>query len=97
MAEGGGKSTFDIATVAGLVIGFALVMMAIFLGGSPGAFIDIPSVLIVIGGTLAITTVCFALGEMLGLGKIIMRTIIYNARNPSDAAMQVLQLAETAS
>ena len=96
MAEGGGKSTFDIATVAGLVIGFALVLMAIFLGGSPGAFIDIPSVLIVIGGTLAITTVCFALGEMLGLGKIIMRTIIYNARNPSDAAMQVLQLAEIA-
>ena len=60
MADGGTKTSFDIATVAGLAIGFALVIAAIVLGGSPGAFIDIPSVLIVIGGTAAITAVCFA-------------------------------------
>lgn len=96
MADGGTKTTFDIATVAGLVIGFALVISAIVLGGSPGAFVDAPSVLIVIGGTLAITTVCFALGEMLGAWKVILKTIFHTSRNPADAAMQVLQLAEIA-
>ena len=80
MADGGTKTSFDIATVAGLAIGFALIIAAIVLGGSPGAFIDIPSVLIVIGGTAAITAVCFALGEFLGAGK----------------ALQILQLAEIA-
>ena len=94
--DGGTKSTFDIATVAGLVVGFALVATAIFIGGSPGAFIDIPSVLIVVLGTLAITMVCFSLGEMLSSWKVVAKTISYSARNPSDAAMHVLQLAEVA-
>ena len=96
MADGGTKTSFDIATVAGLAIGFALIIAAIVLGGSPGAFIDIPSVLIVIGGTAAITAVCFALGEFLGAGKVLMRTIFHNSRNPADAALQILQLAEIA-
>jgi chemotaxis protein MotA len=96
MADGGTKTSFDIATVAGLAIGFALIIAAIVLGGSPGAFIDIPSVLIVIGGTAAITAVCFALGEFLGAGKVLMRTIFHKSRNPADAALQILQLAEIA-
>lgn len=96
MADGGTKTTFDIATVAGLIIGFALVIAAIALGGSPGAFIDIPSVLIVVGGTAAITAVCFALGEFLGAWKVLMRTIFHTSRNPADAALQILQLAEIA-
>lgn len=96
MAAGGSRTSFDIATVGGLIIGFALVIAAIFLGGSPGAFIDIPSVLIVIGGTASITAVSFALGEFLGAGKIFSRTIFYRARNPSEAAMEILQLAEIA-
>ena len=83
MADGGTKTSFDIATVAGLAIGFALIIAAIVLGGSPGAFIDIPSVLIVIGGTAAITAVCFALGEFLGAGKVLMRTIFHKSRNPA--------------
>ena len=40
----------DIATVGGVVVGAFLVLVAIFLGGSPGAYLDIPSILIVIGG-----------------------------------------------
>ena len=32
---------------------------------SPAAFIDVPSILIVIGGTFAITTVSFSLGEII--------------------------------
>ena len=36
MADGGTKTSFDIATVAGLAIGFALVIAAIVLGDRPG-------------------------------------------------------------
>ena len=58
------RTTVDIATVLGLAVGFGLLAAAIVLGGSPGSFINIPSILIVIGGTFAITTASFSLNEM---------------------------------
>ena len=64
-------STFDFATIIGILIAFALIVTAIFLGGSPGSFINVPSVLIVVGGTFAVTTVCFSLSEMVRTGSVI--------------------------
>lgn len=102
MAEAGNieiekpKTGMDLATVAGLLAGFGFVSMAIFLGGSPGSFINIPSILIVLGGTFAVTTICFSLSEMGRTAKVVLKTIFYNRRNASEAAVQVLQLAEVA-
>ena len=53
------RKAFDIATVLGLLGAFALISAAIILGGSPKQFINLQSILIVFGGTFAVTTVCF--------------------------------------
>ena len=90
------KSATDIATLVGLVGGFGLVISAIFIGGSPGSFVNIPSVLIVVGGTICVTMMCFSLGEILRTAKVIAKTISYTSRDPSEAAIQVLQIAELA-
>ena len=90
------KSSMDFATVLGLISGFGLVISAIVLGGSPGSFINPPSVLIVIGGTLAITTICYSIPEVLHTFRVVMKTVFYSARDPSEAAIQVLQVAEMA-
>ena len=90
------KSATDIATIIGLLGGFGLVISAIIIGGSPGSFINVPSVLIVLGGTLCVTMMCFSLSEILKAASIIMKTISYTARDPSEAAIQVLQIAELA-
>ena len=90
------KSSTDIATIIGLIGGFGLVIAAIVTGGSPGSFINIPSVLIVIGGTLCVTMICFSLQEMGRTAKVIVKTISYTSRDPSEAAIQVLQIAELA-
>lgn len=90
------KSATDIATIVGLIGGFGLVVSAIFSGGSPKSFINIPSVMIVFGGTFFITMMCFSLQEMLRTLKTIMKTISYSSRDPSEAAIQVLQIAELA-
>jgi len=87
------KTTMDMATVIGLLAGFALVASAIYLGGSPGSFFNIPSVLIVIGGTLAVTTVCFSLGEMGRSVSVILKTIFHNNPDPTNAAVNVLEVA----
>lgn len=90
------KPTLDLATIVGLFCSFALVATAIFLGGSPKSFIDPPSVLIVIGGTLAITTMCFTFAEIGHTFKVLMKTVFHGRRDPSDAAIQMLRIAEMA-
>lgn len=88
------RTTFDFATILGIVVAFALILTAIFLGGSPASFIDVRSVLIVIGGTLAVTTVCFSLSEIWRTGSVIGKTLFHSIRDPADASVHVLTLAQ---
>ncbi len=90
------RSSMDIATILGLISGFGLIAAAIFLGGDPASFVNAPSVLIVIGGTFAIVTMCFSLSEVMHTFRVIMKTVFYSNRDPSEAAIQVLQVAELA-
>jgi len=90
------RTTVDAATVIGITCGFAMIIAAIVLGGSPESFINPPSILIVIGGTLAITTACFSIEDMARTLKIAGRTVFHRSREPSEAATQVLQIAEIA-
>jgi len=86
----------DIATIIGLILGFILVAAAIVTGGSPGAFIDLPSILIVIGGTFAVTTISFSLGEIIKGQGLMLKAVFYKSPDPSAAALQVLELADLA-
>lgn len=102
MAESGpiqikkAKSALDLATIIGLVSGFSLIIAAIIMGGSPESFINIPSVLIVVGGTFSVTAICFSLQEVMRAAKIVMKTISHTAQDSSEAAVQVLKIAELA-
>jgi chemotaxis protein MotA len=93
---GRARSSMDLATIIGLISGFGLVISAIILGGDPASFINPPSILIVIGGTLAVTCMCFSISEMTYSVIIIGKAFFYRSRDPSDAATQVLQIAELA-
>ena len=58
------KNAIDFATIIGLLGAFGLVFAAIYLGGSVGSFINIPSILIVLLGTIAVTVTCFSFKEV---------------------------------
>ncbi len=90
------SARFDLATVFGICGAFALVGAALVLGGNVAAFIDMPAALIVIGGTLAVTTTCFSLREMASAQRVILSTIFRRVPEPETIAMRVLKLAETA-
>ena len=83
----------DMATLIGLVGAFALIVTATILGGSPGSFIDLPAMLIVVGGTFAVTTVSFSLSEMAQSQRVVLKTLFHSSRDPSKAAVHVLDLA----
>ena len=90
------KTAIDMATLIGLISGFGLISTAIYLGGDPMSFINPPSVLIVLGGTVAVTSMCFSLSDILHSFRVIGKTFFYRSRDPSDAAIHIMQIAETA-
>lgn len=86
----------DAATIFGLIGGFGLIVTAITLGGSPESFVNLPAVLIVIGGTLAITIACYSFDEVFRTLGTAAKTVLQTKREPYEAAIQVLRLSEVA-
>jgi len=93
---GRARTGLDAATIIGLICGFGLIGAAIVLGGHPASFVNIPGILIVIGGTFAVTTICFSITEVMRTAQVLMKTVLYTGRDPSAAAIRVLRVAEIA-
>ncbi|MBK8908801.1 MAG: MotA/TolQ/ExbB proton channel family protein [Rhodospirillales bacterium] len=90
------KAPVDRATVAGLACGLAMIVLAIVIGGSPRPFINAPSLLIVLGGTFCVVTICYSLRDVVNALGVTARALLHTGRDPGEAAMQVLALAERA-
>jgi chemotaxis protein MotA len=65
----------DLGTVIGLVLIWALLLSAMAMGVGIGPYIDIPSVLIVVGGSFGALLIAFKLEQMKTFGKIFMIAI----------------------
>lgn len=61
----------SISSIFGLFSASAVVIIAIFLGGNPSAFLDAPSFLIVVGGTIFAVMVRFKVWEFIDSFKVI--------------------------
>jgi chemotaxis protein MotA len=59
----------DIATVAGIIGGFSLVILAMASGGGIQWFLDAPSAMIVLGGTFGAVLINYPLGDLAGVFK----------------------------
>ncbi len=86
----------DIGTVAGLVLGIVLILVAILLGGSLGSFIDIPSVLIVIGGAIAATFIRFTLPDVLNSISVAMKAFFAKTQPPEEIIQELVTLSNVA-
>jgi chemotaxis protein MotA len=86
----------DIATLLGLVLAFGLIIASIMMGGSLTLFIDIPSVLMVFGGTVAATFIMESMGNVLGAMKVAKNAITQKGSNPALTIQTILELSNTA-
>jgi chemotaxis protein MotA len=86
----GGK--LDLATVVGVVAGLGLIIAAIFMGGGAGMFVNIPSMLIVIGGTIAATLINFPLHEVMRVIKVTPRAFFSSYSEPVTIMEQLVHL-----
>lgn len=87
----------DIGTLIGILAGLGLILGSImFGGGALGGFIDIPSVLVVVGGTIAVTFVMFPMGTVFGSIKVGMKTFFAKPQDPTELINLLVNMAETA-
>ncbi|MCP4692778.1 MAG: flagellar motor protein PomA [Desulfobacterales bacterium] len=86
----------DLATVIGLVLGVVLVLSAIILGGSALIFINIPGVLIVIGGTVATCFIKFTLQDVINTIKVVMKAFLIKVEDPSELITRMVSYAKIA-
>lgn len=73
-ARGGGLAglaRLDPAGGIGLMAAFAVIGLAIMSGAAPGRFVDLPSILIVVGGTIAVTLASFSLEDFARLPGVV--------------------------
>ena len=75
----GDGPSVDYASVFGVVGAFTVIGLAMYLGGSPGRFIDLPAILIVLGGTFLVTTISFTVEEVVRAHIVMLRAILYHA------------------
>lgn len=86
----------DHATFIGLIAGFGLLAGAMIIGGSARAFIDLPAVLIVIGGTFGVTTISFSLKDMVRFPNVMAKALTRSIPDAEKTALHMLRLAELA-
>lgn len=86
----------DIATVLGIIGGFGLILVSIVLGGPLGIFINIPSMVIVFGGTIASGLINYPLSDMLSIIGPIKNAFFNKDADPGGLIEQIIEFATIA-
>jgi len=86
----------DLATLIGLIGAFGIVLTAIVLGGSATTFVNAPSLLVVLGGTVLVTMMKFSLSKFLGAASIALNAFLHRPSKPEDLIENAVELAKTA-
>ncbi len=86
----------DLSTILGIFLALCMLALAIALGGSLKAFVDLPSILIVFFGTFMLTAACYSFDEVMRSLALVAKTMVYTSEDASASAKQALKVAELA-
>jgi len=86
----------DLATLIGFLLAWGLIIATIALGSGALVFINAPSLMIVLGGALAVVMMRFTLGQFIGSIKTAMKAFLYKSESPEELITSVVELATIA-
>ncbi|GAA0789973.1 MULTISPECIES: flagellar motor protein PomA [Pseudomonadati] len=86
----------DLATLIGIIGAFAFIIGAMVTSGGIGLFIDVPSILIVVAGSLFVVMMKFNLKQFLGAVKIGLKAFMFKIDRPEDLIEQSVSMADAA-
>lgn len=84
----------DLATIIGILGGFGLVIAAIGSGGGLTWFIDAPSAMIVLGGTLGAVLINYPITDILGVIKVAKNAFSGNKQQTSIVINQLVEMSK---
>lgn len=88
----------DKGTVGGVVSAWGIVLLAILIapGSKLSAFVDYPSLMMVVGGAVAAIMICFPLKNVFSLPKVIRKSIFPGVPDVGPVISQLVEFAEIA-
>ncbi len=86
----------DIATLIGILSAFTLVIGAILMGSSLTLFLNIPGLMIVVGGTLGATLINYPLPDLLKVVRVVKNAFFHRKQTAKDLIAEFVALAGTA-
>ncbi len=86
----------DLGTIIGFVLGLGLVFGSIMMGAGMGPFMDLPSLLIVVGGTIATTLMMERMERVIGAFKVAKHTLMQPGGDVTKTVKTILKLSATA-
>ncbi len=86
----------DLSSMIGVVSGIGFVIGTILISGGLGSFINIPSILIVVGGTFAATMIAFPLADFLSVFKTSIKVFMFKIEEPEDVIAKLIEISNKA-
>lgn len=86
----------DLATLVGVIGAFALIVVSMMMSGELSIFVNGPSVVIVVGGTIFACMIKFGLGTYLSAFKIAGQSFVNKLPDPNELIEEVVALADEA-
>jgi chemotaxis protein MotA len=91
------SASVDIGTLIGLLVAVGAVVVGIVLGGgTAGALIDIPSILVVFGGTVGALLISFPMAKVFKLHAVVLRSVLGKQPDSLDTIRDLVRYAEVA-
>ncbi|MCA9008250.1 MAG: motility protein A [Planctomycetaceae bacterium] len=83
----------DKATLIGLILGIVLVVGSIMLGGELMPFVDVPSLMITVGGSIAATLINFPMAKVVSLFGVMRKCFMVSLPTPQAVIEQFKNFA----
>ncbi len=86
----------DIASLVGILAAFGIIGASIAMGGPFIIFVNVPSILVVVGGTFGVTLMRVTLADFLGSFKVGLKAFMYKLDNPQQLIEEAVEMANIA-
>ncbi|MDO8844602.1 MotA/TolQ/ExbB proton channel family protein [Methylicorpusculum sp.] len=86
----------DIASLLGFIIGIGIIMAAILVGGDVMMFVDVPSLLIVFGGTFGVSLMRIPLSDFLRSFGVLAKAFLNKRDDPNALIEEGVRLSDIA-
>lgn len=86
----------DLGSLIGVVLGFGVVVYGMLLGGPVSMYVDVPSVMITVLGSIFIAMMKFNLGQFLMAFKVAGKAFMYKGDKLEDLIAKAVELADAA-